>query len=210
VPADEVVVVHGVRCATVERSLFDEIRRLPALRDWVVAADMTFAAQLTSIRRMRRYRASRYWFRDVRRLDTTLDLADEGARSGPEVQFRLIWELNAGWPRPLTNRPVFDLDARLIGVPDLLDPHRGVVGEFAGGDHRDINRHARDIEREANFRGVGLEYVEVVGRDIRTPERVVRRMVQAEERAGVHPCRWQLGPPAPCLDDILDRVRPVE
>ena len=210
VPVDEVVIVHGVRCATIERALFDEIRRLHDPREWVVAADMAFAAQLTSLRRMRRYRFGRYWYRDVRRLDETLALADEHARSGPEVRFRLIWQLDAGWTRPLTNRAVLDLDGRLIGVPDLIDPVRGVVGEYAGADHRDIDRHGDDIAREATFRRVGLEYVEVVGRDIRAPDRIVTRMLEAEKRSGLLPQLWQLGAPPPSLDEILDRVRPVE
>jgi len=33
VPEDEVVVIHGIRCATIERSLFDEVRRLGNDRD---------------------------------------------------------------------------------------------------------------------------------------------------------------------------------
>ena len=33
----------------------------------------------------------------------------------------LVWVLDAGLDPPLCNREVFDLDGRLIGVPDLLD-----------------------------------------------------------------------------------------
>jgi hypothetical protein len=54
IPPDEVTVALGMRCATAERCLFDEIRRWPDLRDQVVAADMAFGGELTSIRRMRR------------------------------------------------------------------------------------------------------------------------------------------------------------
>ena len=213
VPPDEMVVIHGIRCATVERALFDEMRRIRAPRERTVAADMTFAAQLTSLLRMRRYVASRRWFRDVRTVDASFDMADEGSRSGPEGFFRMIWEHDAGWGRPLCNRAILDLDGRLLGVPDLLDVKRRVVGEYAGADHRDIDRHESDIAREALFRGVGLEYVEVVGRDLGHPPRVVRRMEEAEARAGLLPQLWQLGPEAPSLDEILDRrdrTDPVE
>jgi hypothetical protein len=147
VPDDEVVVVHEIRCSSIERALFDEIRRLPDPREQVVAADMTFAAQLTSIRRMRRYRASRHWFRDVRRLDDVLVLADEHMRSGPEVRFRLIWDIDAGWGHPLVNRAVLDVRGRLIGVPDLFDVERGIVGEYAGADHRDVDQHGSPTDR---------------------------------------------------------------
>lgn len=204
VPADEIVVVHGIRCATVERALYDEMRRLRGPRGRAVAVDMACAAQLTSINRMRRYVATRRWYRDCRVLQPSLDLADERCRSPQEAWFRMIWELDAGWGRPLCNREVFHEKGWLIGVPDLLDPHRGIVGEFAGADHRDIDRHESDIAREADFRAVGLEYVEVVGRDLRRRWLVVNRLHQAETRTGLLPQTWVLGPPPRPLDDILD------
>jgi hypothetical protein len=205
VPEDEVVVIHGVRCATVERALFDEIRRLGNDRDRVVAVDMACGARLTSLRRMRSYRWSRYWYRDIRLLDRVLPLADESARSRPEVDFRLIWELDAGWGHPLCNRSVLDLDGVLVGIPDLLDVTRCVVGEFAGGDHRDIDQHQDDLARAWAFRRVGLEIVEVVNRDLRDTELVMARMSDAEVRADLAPQTWVLGPPERSLDDELDR-----
>ncbi|QWF23759.1 hypothetical protein KM427_08740 [Nocardioides sp. LMS-CY] len=78
---------------------------------------------------------------------------------------------------------LLDLRGRFLAIPDLFDPVRGVVGEHAGADHRDIDRHARDIEREADLRNAGLEYVETVGRDLRDERRVVHRMEQAAARA---------------------------
>ena len=116
VPVDEVVIVHGVRCATIERALFDEIRRLHDPREWVVAADMAFAGQLTSSRRMRRYRFERYWYRDVRRLDETRALADEHAR----------------WARPLTNRADLDLDGQLKGCRTSSTRYAELSGSTPG------------------------------------------------------------------------------
>jgi len=164
------------------------------------------AARLTSVRRMRTYAATRRWYRDVRMVREAVELSVEDARSPQEDRFRLLWELDAGWGRPLLNRSVLDEHGRLVAVPDLLDVRRGVVGEYAGADHRDIDRHADDVEREAALRGVGLEYVETVGRDLRSRERVIRRMNEAAARAVHLTRRWQLGPPAsPTLDEILDR-----
>jgi hypothetical protein len=205
IPADEVRVVHGVDCAVVERALFDEIRRLVGLRDQVVAADMAFGGELTSRRRMERYRWDRYWYRDVRRLDRVLPLTDEHARSRPEVDFRLVWKLDAGWPHPHVNRGVLDLDGRLVGVPDLIDAERGVTGEFAGAGHRDGEQHESDVERAARFRAVGLEVVEVVGRDLRHPARILDRMQEAAERAALLPQRWRLAPPPLSLDAVLEQ-----
>jgi hypothetical protein len=205
VPGDETTVIHGVSCAVAERALFDEIRRSTAFRDQVVAADMAFAGGLTSIRRMRRYRWTRYWYRDVRRLDRVLPWASEHARSRPEVDFRLVWVLDAGWAGPLVNREVLDLDGGFVGIPDLLDLDRGVAGEFAGADHRDIDQHGDDLERAERFLAVGIETVEVVRRDLNHKQRVLDRMERAAARAALRPRSWQLGPPPIDLDAVLDR-----
>lgn len=206
IPPDELTVVHGIRCAGVERALFDEMRRIGEVREMAVAIGAACAAQLTSVRRTRRYVATRRWYRDVRMVREAVELAVEGCRSPQEDRFRLVWELEARWPRPLCNRAVLDLDGRLVAVPDLLDPVRGVVGEYAGAEHRDIDRHESDIAREADLRAVGLEYVEVVARDLRQPRRVVTRMNQAAARARALTRRWVLGPaPSPTLDELLDR-----
>lgn len=204
IPEDEVVVVHGMRCAVSERALLDEVRRDADAWDGVVAVDMTCAAQLTSIRRMQRYRWARYWYRDIRRLDRILPLADEGARSRPEVDFRGIWTQEAGWSRPLCNRTILDLDDRFVGMPDLFDPERGVAGEYAGAGHRDGDQHDADLDRAAAFRRVGIEAVEVTARHLRDPLRVARLLEEAAERAALLPRRWQLAPAPPSLDAILD------
>lgn len=206
VPDDEVVMVQGLRCAVVERALYDEMQRHGRdLREMAVAVGAVCAARLTSIRRMRAYADTRRWYRDVRTVREALDLAVEQCRSPQEDRFRQVWEYDAGWGRPLLNRDVLDLEDRWIAKPDLLDLDRGVVGEYAGAGHRDIDQHESDIAREADLRGVGLEYVEVVGRDLRDEERVRRRMAEAEERARLLKRRWQLGPPpSQTLDEILD------
>jgi hypothetical protein len=205
-PPDQVVLRHGMRCAVVERALYDEMQRIGHVREMAVAVGAACAARLTSVKRMRLYAATRRWYRDVRLVKEAVEMAVESCRSPQEDRFRLIWEYDAGWGRPLCNRPVLDSGGRLVAIPDLLDPLRGVVGEYAGADHRDGERHARDIEREAGLRGVGLEYVEVVSRDLREESRVVSRMQEAASRAVHLTRRWQLGPPpSPTLDEILDR-----
>ncbi|GAB3198451.1 hypothetical protein GCM10027062_12650 [Nocardioides hungaricus] len=192
IPPDDITVVHGIRCATAARALFDEMRRIGEVREMAVAIGAACAARLTTVRTMRTYVATRRWYRDVRMCREAVEMAVEGCRSPQEDRFRLIWEYDAGWGRPLINRAVYDLRGRLVAVPDLLDVERGVVGEYAGADHRDIDRHADDIAREAALRDVGLEYVEVVGRDLRSRERVIRRMERAAARAVHLERRWRI------------------
>ena len=192
IPPDDVTIVHGIRCAKVERALFDEMRRIGEVREAAVAIGAACAAGLTTVHRMRVYTATRRWYRDVRMCREAVEMAVEGCRSPQEDRFRQVWEYDAGWGRPLLNRTVVDLDGRFVAVPDLLDVRRGVVGEYAGADHRDIDRHESDIDREAEIRAVGLEYVEVVGRDLRHRERVIRRMQQAAARAVHLERRWKV------------------
>ena len=204
VPPDEVTMIHGMRCASPERALFDELRRLTGVRQRTVAIDMACAAQLTSILRMRRYLKVRRWYRDVRTVVPSLDLADERSWSGPETKFRMVWEVDAGWGHPLCNREIFHVDGHLVGVPDLIDPRRAVVGEYAGEHHREIDQHTKDLGRGADFRGVGLEVVEVNGPILRDRRLVVERLHDAESRAGLLPQLWRLGPEPKTLDQILD------
>jgi hypothetical protein len=175
VPDDQVVVLHGIRCARAERALYDEMQRIGEVREMAVAVGAACAAQLTSVKRMRRYAATRRWYRDVRLVKEAIEMSVEGCRSPQEDRFRQLWEYDAGWGRPLINRTV--------------DPARGVVGEYAGADHRDIDRHEADVDREADLRDVGLEYVEVVGRTLRDPYRVITRMEAAAARRDPGPSR---------------------
>ncbi len=133
----EIEVVGGVRCAIAERALFDEMRRrLPRFRPGVVAADMAFAAGLTTLDRMRAYIATRNGWTGVPGARKALGLACEDSRSPQESRMRLVWVLDAGLPAPKCNVPVFDLHGNLIGVPDLFDPVAGLVGEYDGADHQ--------------------------------------------------------------------------
>ena len=66
VPPDEVVLVHGIRCASVERSLYDELPTARGVRERRSTIDMACAARLTSIVGCGAYCAERRWYRDVR------------------------------------------------------------------------------------------------------------------------------------------------
>jgi hypothetical protein len=194
VPGDEVVVRHGIRCTCVERALFDEMRSIGEVTEMAVAVGAACAARLTTVERMRVYASTRRWYRDVRMVREAVEMSVAECRSPQEDRFRLLWEYAAGWGRPLINRAIYDLSGRFVAMPDLLDPRRGVVGEYAGAGHRDIDQHERDIAREAAIRDVGLEYVEVVARDLRSRERVIRRMEAAASRALSLTPGWRLGP----------------
>jgi len=112
---------------------------------------------------------------------------------------RLVWVLDARLANPLCKVPVFSLDGRLLGCPDLLDVEAGVAGEYDGADHKDGPRHQKDVARELLMRDHGLEYFTVVGGDLSDRRMVVDRMHSARGRARFEPPdqrAWTLDPAA--------------
>lgn len=210
-PPDEQVVRHGVPCTTIPRALFDEIRRVGRLRAGIVAAEMAYAARLTSPRLMREFVDAHPATTKVQLVRDVLAWAQEHSRSPQESRMRLVWIFDARLPPPLCNRPVFDLHGRLLGIPDILDPVAGVVGEYDGAEHVARQRRQHDAGRYDRFRAHELEYFNVVAGDLSDRRLVVRRMLATRSRArflapGRHP--WTLEPPAwwrvrPSLDELL-------
>jgi len=195
-PASERVARHGIAVTMIERALYDEMAGCD-LRGAVVAMDMAALAELTSMRRMRRHAETRRGAFPI--VWPALNLATHHSRSPAESRMLLIWELDAGLPRPVCNRPIFSLEGELLGVPDLLDVELGIVGEYDGADHQAKDRRFRDLGRETTFRKHGLEYFTVVAGDLHQIEATVERMASVVERARstehVRPRVWTLIPP---------------
>ena len=172
------------------------MRKAPDLREAVVAMDMMAAADLVSISQMLGYVAAHPGGEGVQQVRDALGLADEASRSPSETRMRLIWQIDAGLPRPLVNQPVWDLTGKLLGYADVPDPVAGVVGEYDGADHRTGVRQSKDVAREDRFRRVELGYFKVTGPD---PVPVVAdRMITTRARAkwlSPGDRRWTLVPP---------------
>lgn len=191
--------VDGLWVTTVQRALFDEMRRSSSLRDAVVAADMAAAAGLISIALMSGYVEHRAAWAGVPLVRRALALATDDSWSPRESRLRLAWTLDAELPVPLCNAPVFSLDGRLLGVSDLLDPATGLVGEYDGADHLREDRRARDLDRESVFRDHGLEVVTFVAGQLHDRDASVRRLHAGQQRARSRPTaarRWTLQHPA--------------
>ena len=195
----ELTMVDGLPVATVQRALFDEVVRLrPRVREAAVAISMAAAAFLISVRLFAMYVAQRNAWTGVPHAREAVKLARDDCRSPQEHRMVMVWMLDAGFDAPLCNREVFDLDGRLIGVPDLFDPVAGLVGEYQGEDHKNGPQHRKDVAREERFRDHGLEFFELVGGDIANRQVAVQRMVNARRRAKFLPpesCAWTLEPP---------------
>ncbi len=195
----EVEHVDGVPCTIPERALFDEIRRTRDRRAGVVTLEMAVAARLLSFESFRDFvepgcsaRTGVPFVREV------IGWAGGDTRSPPEALMRLIWKYDAGYPEPVCNKPLFDLEGHLLGIPDLFDPIAGVVGEYGGLDHTETDKRSDDRAREDRLVAHGLSYFEVVTGDLANRPLVVRRMQGARDRALFLPAdrrRWTLDPP---------------
>jgi hypothetical protein len=201
---------HGIPCARPTPALFDEIRTAVGLRSAVLALDMACAAAVSSIRRMFAFCDVHPGLNGVPRVRAAIELADEDSWSPGESRLRLIWVLDAGRSTPLCNREVFDLNGRLLGIADLLDPEAGVVGEYDGAEHARASRRSRDAARDSAFRDVGLEVFRVTAYDEHDRHAVVSRIDAAYRRAESRTVkRWTLTPPRGwesrlTLDDRLE------
>ena len=207
----ERVLVRGIWCTTIQRALFDDMATRSDRRA-VVSMEMAAAAGLISSALMGEYVGKRGPWTGIPKVRKALQLAGDESRSPQETLLKLVRVLDAGFPAPLVNRPVFDLNGNLPGYPDLFDPVSGTVGEYNGIDHKSRDRHRRDVAREQCFRDHGLECFTVVGGDLQDTDLVVRRMVTTRARAVFLPedqRPWTLTPPPwwPKVEPLDARLR---
>ena len=166
IPEDQVTVLHGASGAPGPSGPFYEMQQTVGDLRTAVAVGAACAAELTSVARMRLYAATRRWYRDVRTIKAAVEMAVEDCRSPQEDRFRMLWStmrVGVDPDQPDCPRPPRGLRRH----PRPARPGVGVAGEYAGADHRDIDRHEADIDREAAVRWSGLEFVEVVARGLR-------------------------------------------
>jgi hypothetical protein len=193
----EITALDGLAITSAARSACFEMRYAATLRDAVVFLDMTAFFDLASTAEVTAYALAHPGWTGIPRARDAVLLADENSWSAMETLMRLIWVINAGLDHPLCNRPIFDLDGRLIGTPDIFDPEAGLAGEYDSALHLPGERRAKDVRREAEFRNHGLEFFVVVTDDMRDQDMVAERMWDARSRAlrNKLPRRWTLTPP---------------
>lgn len=188
----------GLTITTALRSVFFEMRYAASDTAAVQVADMAAYSDLVSREELLAFAAVNAGWTGIERFRVgALDM-DENAWSPTEVTMRRFWQHEVGLPRPLCNRPVFDLSGHHLATPDLIDPVAGVVGEYNGVLHLDGARRSRDVRREALLRHVGLECVEMVSGDLRNPWDFAARLRQAYARAARLPTSrraWTITPP---------------
>src|SRR4051812_32536718 len=199
-PPRDRTVVDNLALTTHVRSVCFEMRYARSNREAVVILDMAMMHDLVSQQEVAAYVATLNGWIGVGKCRIALALANENSWSPMETRFRLIWVIDLEWASPLCNQPVFDLQGRHIGTPDLIDVEAGLVGEYEGELHLQGSRRGKDLQKEAAYRRVGLEYVAMVAADQRSPETtIIPRLLEARGRARFEAesvRQWTVVPPA--------------
>jgi hypothetical protein len=192
---EDVVELDGLMLTTAVAAVVFVVRHARDLEEAVEALDMTYRADLVTPRQVEAWLHAHPGLVGIGRAREAVPLADENAWSPRETRTRLAWERHTG-TRPLANRPVFDLQGRHLGTPDLLDPD-GVCGEYDGDHHLDREQRRADLVREQRLLEHGLSPFTIVAGDL-AAGRLGRRLDAARVRASRVPLeerRWTVEPP---------------
>lgn len=194
----EIARLRGVRVTTALRSVTYEMRKATTDEEALVAFEMAAYDDFVSVVELARYIPEQTWIRQgVERLRRLLPELEENSWSPMETLMRHCWVHEAGLPRPMANRPVFDLNGRFIGTPDLLEPDLGVFALYDGSLHlAGAQRHA-DVVKYAAYTRLGLEGVTMMAGDLGNRRAFVSRLRDAARRASRTPASARAWAPAP-------------
>lgn len=176
---NEVRVISGIPTTSAARTAFDiacrnTIGTAVAGLDALARATKLDIAEVESL-------AERYkGHRNVRRARRALALVDAGAESPRETWLRLLL-IDAGYPRPRTQIPVYGGYGELIACLDMGWEELKLAVEYEGDHHRsDRRQFNKDIRRAESLAELGWAVVRVTAED--TPGGVIARVSDAWER----------------------------
>jgi hypothetical protein len=204
---DDLAVIDGVRVTIPARSTWFEMRYARDERDAAITLSMACFNDAVSIDDVLAYGVNLRGWTGMPKARLAIPLATENAWSPREVGMGHTWVLDAALPQPLYNVPVFDLEGRHIGTPDLLDASAGVYGQYDGGLHLSGARRSRDVDRDERFRAHGLEGAIMVAGDVRDPTQFLRRLHAAYDRAADRQRRWTIELPPGWVDTTTVAAR---
>jgi very-short-patch-repair endonuclease len=179
VAADEIQLVGCVSATTPVRTAFDLGCRYPTSRS-VAAIDALARATALDIADVERLTERYRGHRNVRRARHALNLVDAGSQSPRETWLRLLL-INADYPRPRTQIPVYGEYRELVAVLDMGWEDIKVAVEYEGDHHRtDRRQFNRDIARYEALTDLGWIVVRVTAEDV--PGGILRRVAAAWSR----------------------------
>lgn len=194
----EITVLDGLAITVALRSVVFEMRYAAGLGDAIEALDMACYADMVSLTEVRDHLTRIGPVTGIQQARDALQEADENSWSPRETRMRGVWVRRAGLPRPLCNQPVFTLEGRHVGTPDLIDPVLGVIGQYNGGDHLSLAGAATDVTQDAAYRELGLEPVTMLATDWADLDGITDRLRAAAARAEARTAApgWTVVPPS--------------
>lgn len=186
-------VFEGIPVTTALRTALDLALLAPDLTEAVVALDAILAARMLTYDRLQRAGAKLPPRRGARQARAAIGLARAGTRSSWESRLRMFAGQQLGLVDLEVNRPVFDPEGRLLGIPDLLDLEAGLAMEYDGATwraertagHRDRAQHREDNEREERLERAGLVVVRVEKDDLTHYQRKLTERISAAQEDGL-------------------------
>jgi hypothetical protein len=168
----------GVLVTRPARSVLDVARRLGP-EEGLVAADAALRSGMITRLDLDDALSRLVRIKRVPQARLVAALADPRAESPTESRLRYVWVVEAGLPAPLVNPTIADPEGTVLGRADLLDEDAGLVGEYDGADHRQLQRHTADNVREEGFEDLNLTVARATAIDL-WPQR--RALVQRLRR----------------------------
>lgn len=183
-------VIDGLAVTSPLRTVFDGGRWAGNLVEAVVFVDQVAHALELDLGPLKLWCRPGPRWPGITRLRAALALADAASASPWESRLRVFYLLRARLPQPLVNRPVFDLDGRFLGTPDLFDPEAGLATEFDGKYHRERDQHRADNIREEGLELGNVTVCRVDSLDLRQPAQL-RERLRARHAQGLRRDRRQ-------------------
>ena len=142
---DEVAYVGNLPVTTPARTAFD-LGRFQRRTQAMARLDALMRANPFSVEDVKLIAKRRPGARGIRQLRELLPLVDGGAMSPQETRLRLLF-IDAGFPKPTTQIPVFDAAGELVRILDLGWEDFMVAAEYDGDQHRtDRARYVKDLK----------------------------------------------------------------
>jgi hypothetical protein len=158
---DEICLLDGISSTTPARTAFDLGRRAPRLENAVIRLDALACATRLERRHVDPLVDRHRGARGIVQLRRALDLMDGGAESPQETRTRLLL-INAGFPRPKTQIVVCNEHGEFVARIDMGWPEWKVGVQYDGPQHwTDPERHARDIDQQAELQALDWKIVRV-------------------------------------------------
>jgi AbiEi antitoxin C-terminal domain len=179
VPPEEIQLVHGIPVTTPARTAFDLASRYP-IGKAVAAIDALARATRLNTAEVELLAERHKGHRNIRRARRALTLVDAGAESPRETWLRLL-VIEAGYPPPQTQIPVYGAYGELVAVVDMGWENLKIALEYEGDHHRiDRRIFGKDIERYEALPELGWLAIRVTAEHL--PGGILARLATAWAR----------------------------